>query len=232
MVLTAKFDGGFYDCDGTLVDSGPHNIKLMKGGLRAQNQERPEKVILEARAFPWDQCVRHLFPDASAEVIDQYNGDVTTMHYQLIDELEVFPHVLEALQSHRQQGIPLAIVSNREYSIYWMLKKKGLYDSFDAFVDVSMINEPKPSPQSTLLAARFLGVDPRRCFGVGDSKTDIYAYKAAGVGLTIGFAPGYDGYGLAEANPDYIVHSYKTIEHIISHGIRGMGDKPIIWQDF
>lgn len=226
-----EFEAGFYDFDGTLANSQQHNKRLMILGLRALGEERSEDVIRAAMAFPWDDCVRYMFPHADQSLIELYDHYVTDAHYQTIDDLEIFPGVLDTLRSNHQQQISLAIVSNREHSIYWMLRKKGLYDYFDAFVDVSMVKEPKPSPEPTRLAASFLSVNPKHCFAVGDSITDIKSYQKAGVGLTIGFAPGYDGDGLWEANPDHIVQSYKTIEYIISHGIRRVGDEPVVWRE-
>jgi phosphoglycolate phosphatase-like HAD superfamily hydrolase len=227
----AEFEAGIYDFDGTLADSGSHNLKLMKEGLIAQNQERSESIILEARSLPWTECVRHLFPDATNQILERYNYDVTTRHYQLINELKIFPYVLETLESQCRKRIPLAIVSNRENSIYWMLRKKGLDDYFKVVVDRSMVSDPKPSAEPVLLAAELLGVDLHHAFGVGDSKTDIYSYQEAGIGLTIGFARGYDGKELFEANPDHIVSSYEEIDFIIAQGLRRVGDEPVVWRE-
>ena len=58
-------------------------------------------------------------------------------------------------------------------------------------VDASNVEHAKPEPDLLLLAARQLGVDPGRCWYVGDSTWDMVAAVAAGmiaIGVTAGAA--------------------------------------------
>lgn len=174
----AEFEAGLFDFDGTLVKSSFNDL-LMIRSLQMIGQERSKNILKEAAVLPWSGCIKYLFPGSSQELTNKFNYEVTPWHYQLIDELEVSPGVLEILKFHRENKLPAGIVSNRSQSIYWMLRKKGLLDYCDVVVDISMVKNPKPDPEPMLLAAKLLGVDIRKTFVVGDSKADILSARGS-----------------------------------------------------
>lgn len=210
-----EFKAGVYDFDGCLVDSRQYNLDLINLALQARGRRCSEEEIHNAMTFTWDECVRLLLPRAPQDVLEDFKESVRSFEKQKIDQLKVFPKVFETLKEHRRQGLALAIVSNRETSIFRLLETTGLREYFHAIVSCDMVEKPKPHPESTLKALDRLRVLPHQAFGVGDSPSDIEAYKAAGLGMTIGVTHGYFGYEISKARPDYVVSSFAEIQNIL-----------------
>ena len=63
----------------------------------------------------------------------------------------------------------------------------------------------KPSPETFLLAARLLGVEPEDCVVVEDALVGVIAGKAGGFGRVIGVGREDDAAALQEAGADRVV---------------------------
>jgi HAD superfamily hydrolase (TIGR01509 family) len=86
--------------------------------------------------------------------------------------------LLDLLEAH---GIPKAVAtSTRRERALSKLAASGLIDRFSVIVTGSDVEHPKPAPDIYLLAARELGVDPRRCLVLEDSEPGVRAALAAG----------------------------------------------------
>ena len=57
----------------------------------------------------------------------------------------------------------------------------GIAEYFDAVVMGNMVQKGKPDPETFLMAAALLGVEPGECMGVEDSFNGVRALHAAGM---------------------------------------------------
>ena len=101
------------------------------------------------------------------------------------------PGACEVLEEAKRRGIPLAIVSNNETAgVRSILRQSGVEPLFDVIVgnDHAEVKK-KPAPDTYLLAAKMLRVDPARCAVVEDSLIGVESGKRAGAHV-VGVATG------------------------------------------
>lgn len=89
--------------------------------------------------------------------------------------------LIEILEYLKEKKIPAVVcTSTDKMTGENLLKKVGVYDYFDDFVFGDMVTRTKPDPQGFLMAAEFIGKDPKECLVVEDSPNGVLAGKAAG----------------------------------------------------
>lgn len=107
-----------------------------------------------------------------------------------------------------ERNIPWAVVSSSA-NARDVLEAAGLGDRPAVVIDGTVAtNEQlagKPSPETFLLAARLLGVEPEDCVVVEDALVGVIAGKAGGFGRVIGVAREDDAGALEEAGADRVV---------------------------
>ena len=108
------------------------------------------------------------------------------------------------LKELRRLACPTALVSNSG-AAKSSVTSLELEWAFDVVIDGSMLREPKPSPESFLLAAERLGVSPQECVAVEDSSSGAEAARAAGA-FVVGL-----GSGVARAEVDLRVAALSEI---------------------
>ena len=94
----------------------------------------------------------------------------------------LYPDVLPALDTLRERGIPVAIVSNWDSTLTGLLESHGLAARFSAILVSAVEKAGKPHPEIFRRAAERIGVAPRELLHVGDSlEEDFEAARAAGL---------------------------------------------------
>ncbi len=190
-----------FDLDGTLLDTAPDLIRAVNR-LRVSlgltevpvAQVRPfvskgGKAMIQA-AFPdWDEdrCAPLLQP-----FLDFYRE-------QIVVDTALFAGFEEALQALEQQGLPMAIVTNKPaWLTLPVLAGTGLAARFQVVISGDSLPEKKPHPAPVLEACRLLGIDVSRAVMVGDDERDIASARAAGArSIAVRF-----GYAGADEHPE------------------------------
>lgn len=185
-----------FDLDGTLLDTAPDLGFALNSVLR--RYDFPEKTAAEIRPHA-SHGSYGLLRLGFGEQFD--NFDTTRLRQEFLDIYEthtcvhtvLFPGVADTLSSLHEQGIKLAIVTNKP-TLYTslVLREFAPLANIEVVVcgDTLAVNKPHPDP--LLLAARQLQVDPSACFYVGDAERDIEAGRRAHM-ETILAAYGYLG---------------------------------------
>ena len=126
--------------------------------------------------------------DGRAEEIDHLSGEI---YEELNQAPKPLPGVRELVDVIEGRQIQWAIAtSSRKAQVATSVAALGL-TSEPTIVDASHVKHAKPEPDLLLLAARELGVEPGRCWYVGDSTWDMVSAVAAGmiaIGVTAGSA--------------------------------------------
>jgi HAD superfamily hydrolase (TIGR01509 family) len=91
------------------------------------------------------------------------------------------PEAQGALETLRELGLRLAVVSNSNGSVARLLKELDLARWLDLVVDSGVVGFEKPDPRIFHHAAAALGIEPREAVHVGDLySVDVLGARAAG----------------------------------------------------
>lgn len=176
-----------FDLDGTLIDSLPDlaasaNHVRSHYGLSPLPQSTIETYIGDGVQELIHRTLTGRRDGRDPERIDDalalhrdYYGSHLTVHTR------PYPAVPETLRALHQQGIPMALVTNKpEKHARTILETLSLSPYFTAIFGGDSCSARKPSPVPVLAAAQALGAPPENLLMVGDSPNDILAGKAAG----------------------------------------------------
>jgi HAD superfamily hydrolase (TIGR01509 family) len=190
-----KPDAVLFDLDGTLVDTVETRIEAWArtfvefelpvgrerlGPLIGVDGKRLAREVAALSGVSLDA--------ARAEAIDKRCGEI---YEGLNVDPRPLPGVRDLVETLEERGIAWAIAtSSRREQVGASIAALALRHE-PKIVDGSHVEHAKPEPDLLFLGARELGVDPTRCWYVGDATWDIASAIAAGmvpIGVTAGSA--------------------------------------------
>ena len=120
------------------------------------------------------------------------------------------PGVLDLIQHFHQNGVKLAVASSSPMQdISTVMDTFGIRDCFQTLVSATACQNSKPFPDVFLLAAEQLGVEPKDCLVIEDSRNGTIAAKAANM-TCIGYRnPNFVCQDLDHA--DLVVDNFKDL---------------------
>jgi phosphoglycolate phosphatase len=205
-----------FDLDGTIVDSGADIAAAANHALTSVDRAPlDEKVIaafvgdgarmLVARALalsPEEPLV-----DRALTAFHRYYDDHPVVHTTLMPGAR---EVLDALGNR-----PVALVTNKPRPpTLAILRVLGLSERF-ATVRTGSDGPLKPDPRAILDVLRWMGIDPKDAWIVGDGEQDIRAGRAAGC-QTVGVRGGLQGDAkLVASEPDALVGSLGELAEVV-----------------
>jgi HAD superfamily hydrolase (TIGR01509 family) len=128
-----------------------------------------------------------------AETVGGLGNRKNDLVNKVIEEVGVEPYAgsVKLLRQLRHQGFKLAVVTSSQ-NCEAVLKAAKLEACFEVRVDGTMIRAQqlagKPAPDTFLLAAQRLGVEPTRAVVVEDALAGVQAGRNGNFGLVIGVA--------------------------------------------
>ena len=187
--------GLIFDLDGTLVDTVSARIAgwveaLVAAGIPASPERIAQRIGMDGRRLAREMAAAaaRQLSEAETETIDQAAGAAFDRRNLRPTPL---PGVADALAAIEAAGLPWVIAtSSRKEQVTVSVAALGLATA-PVIVDGSHVEHAKPAPDLLLLAAKRLGVEPVRCWAIGDSTWDMRATVAAGmtaIGVTAGSA--------------------------------------------
>jgi len=217
------FDLVMFDLDGTLIETAPEicdavNDTLQHFGLPEVTQDHVDRwighgtreLLIQALAF-----VRQLSVDAirSFDTLPLILVEFDR-HYQRRcgTRSQLYPHVREALQQLRQQGVRLAVVTNKEgrYT-QTVLAAHALVPLFDRVVSGDSLSTKKPDPAGIHSCLAQFEVAPERALFVGDSSIDVATARNAGVPVWA-LPYGYNmGQPIEACAPDRVISDFSML---------------------
>ena len=186
----------FFDLDGTLIDSAPDLAaaadKLRTDrGLASIAYERYRPMAgAGARgmlAIAFDMAPNHVDYEAfREEFYVNYERSLTA-------RTVAFDGISPLLDAIRSKKLPWGIVTNKSKRFTLpLVAQMPLLAGACAVISGDSTPHTKPHPEPVLAAARAAGIDPRRCWYVGDDRRDIESGRAAGM-ATVAANWGYLG---------------------------------------
>ncbi len=204
-----NFSAFFFDLDGTLVDSAPDILSLIRLVLEEAALPVPD-MDTTLIGPPLEDIMAAVAPQCSTEqqlaLVLAYRKRYRVHDYA---GTRVFTGIPGLLQRLRKQGCQLFVATNKpNYVTRRLLERKGLLPLFTDIVCRDSV--PDQALSKCAMIRRLLdqyGVSASQTVMVGDSRLDMEGGHQAGV-TTLAALYGYGGRdALLSANPDLVVES-------------------------
>ena len=175
--------GVFFDLDGKLADTVELILKSYRHTMEVHLGEvLPDERWLETIGTPLHDQLGHFA--RSDEEAQAMLGTYVSFQRAIHDEMvSPFPGAVRVLDTFRQQGARLAVVTSKRSRIARRtLEVCGLWDRVDLVVCADQVERGKPHPESVARALHELDLDRRaeEVVFVGDSPFDLRAGRLAG----------------------------------------------------
>jgi HAD superfamily hydrolase (TIGR01509 family) len=200
-----------FDLDGTLVDTVSTRIEawleaLADAGYPTDRDHLAPLIGLDGKRLASEIAALAGRPidESRAEEIDRSSGEI---YERLNHSPRALPGVRRLIEAIEANDIVWAIAtSSRKEQVKASVAALPLPGE-PTIVDASHVKHAKPEPDLLLLAAKEVGVEPAKCWYVGDATWDMVSAVAAGmiaIGVDAGSAvePGVlEGAGAAAVVP-------------------------------
>jgi phosphoglycolate phosphatase len=207
----------FFDLDGTLVDSVPDlgaAIDAMLGDLSLPlagiNNVRnwvgngAQKLVERALLYGFAGN------EAKAEMVkDQaYHGFLEHYAHFAESQSALYPGVFDTLQQLKEQGVFMAVITNKPMRFTpKLLANFAIDEFFDLVLGGDSLPEKKPAALPLETAAKFFKLDVDQCLMIGDSSNDIQAAKNCGM-KSVAVSYGYNyGDSVESLGADAVTHN-------------------------
>lgn len=217
------YDLILFDLDGTLVETAPEimdavNDALRRFGLSEVTQQQVNDWIGHGTR---ELLVQALADRTGAKPEDVRQSDFLRVVLPVYDTFyeqrcgtrsHLYPHVRETLTKLRDQGVKLAVVTNKEGRYTQVvLDVHQLTPMFDAVVSGDTFPAKKPNPVGVAHCLSQFGVSTDRALFVGDSSID--AATARNAGLPVWLLPyGYNmGQAIETCAPDRVIPDFSSL---------------------
>ena len=185
MEASNKF-AAIFDMDGTLIDNTPYHYKSWQALFKKHGKGKlsKETYYTEISGVPVFDSIKRIFGGeydesglkALFEEKEELYRELYAPYLSPVNGLENF------LSGLKTAGIKMAMATSATVEdINFILNKIPIRDDFDAIVNSTMVNKPKPDPQIFLKAAETLNMPPANCVVFEDSLAGIKAANSAGM---------------------------------------------------
>ncbi len=216
---TGKIDAVLFDLDGTLVDTAPDMVEVLKQMQLAHGAD--PLPYEKARANVSNGAIallRLAFPELPESALGPLHREYLERYQDSVCvESSVFPDIPELLDALDARACPWGVVTNKPQRMTDpLLEALGLSGRLRCAVSGDTLERRKPDPAPLLYACEQCAVQPHRAVYVGDAVRDIEAGRAAGL-YTIAAAYGYivSGDDLQSWNADAIVADVKELAQLL-----------------
>jgi HAD superfamily hydrolase (TIGR01509 family) len=204
-----------FDMDGVIVDSEPRHEQAFLAVMRelgygeTHGLRFADYIGLPDQELWVDFIARHNPPQPLAELLARKRS----LMLEIIRREQPLFNGLPELVAKLAPRYVLALASGSERAVVEeVLLLRNLGRFFSAVVSGSEVTRGKPAPDGFLRAAELLGVAPRECWVIEDSKPGVAAGLAAGMKV-IAITNTHPAKGLAHAT--HVVSTYEEIEQLL-----------------
>ncbi len=173
-----------FDLDGTLLDTlsdltAAVNHALALHGLSAKTKDDVRRCLGNGYARLIGDVTGYGETDERTRAI---LADFQTYYEQHLADLTApYDGIVPLLQTLRQHGAKIGIVSNKGNEAVQQLSARFFGGLIDVAVGESQMVRRKPNPDALLEVMRTLGCTPTDALYIGDSEVDIETARRAGI---------------------------------------------------
>lgn len=174
-----------FDMDGVIIDSEPQHARAAIEVLKRHGVEIDMKYHEQFIGSSTKRMAEHIINDFKLDITtDELLTELVKAKKDYVIKEGYIPifGVKEFIIKLYQAGIRLAIASSSSAAeIEDVVKSLGIRKYFDKLISSSSVKNPKPAPDTFLLALSKLGVKAEEAVIIEDSEFGAAAAKAAGV---------------------------------------------------
>lgn len=180
-----SFSALVFDCDGTLADTMPAHFVAWRDTMNRYGIDFPEDRFYALGGVHAHRIVAMLFAEQGKPISDDRILEIAEEKEREFQKHLSHVTPVEPVVAVAQQfagRLPMAVASGGyRHIIERSLELIGIRDLFPVIVSHEDVEHHKPAPDTFLLAARRLGVDPTRCCAFEDTDLGLQAVRAAGM---------------------------------------------------
>lgn len=212
-----KYEIVIFDMDGTLVDT---DLMLTESVMQLFRKYRPDyKISLSTIIYfsgpPIEQTLAHYFPNQDQAKLIQEFKDLSLQYYHL--DAMLFPYTAEVLTALHQQGVKLAVLTNKHHDrTLATLKMFEIDHLFDYIVGYDDVKQAKPHPEGMYKIIDHFQTTKEKILFVGDTIYDYEVGVSSGVDCAlIAWSPRKFA---SNVRPNYWLNDYRELLEIVKHG--------------
>ena len=177
--------GLIFDVDGTLLDTMPVHYKASQIVCNERGFDFPKDFFYESAGIPTIRVFEMLMKKLNLPFDGRELGLLKDEKYlELVDEIKPLKEVFEIVLAYRDK-LPMALGTGATREVAQRnLAAAGVADMFEFVVTADDVVNPKPFPDTFLLCAEKMGIDPKYCQVFEDADPGIMAAKTAGMMFT------------------------------------------------
>ncbi len=206
-----------FDCDGTMTDSHGIIVQAMQAAFQEEGLTTPNtQAVCDIIGLSLTRAIAILIePElAHQEALQDRIAQAYREQYLLAENnVRLFPHVRETLESLHRSGYWLGIVTGKSKpGLMRVLQRFALSDLFYVLRTADCTHS-KPHPAMVLECMQELGVSAAQTGVIGDAVFDMQMAKAAGVralGVSFGVA---SSAALLQAGASHVVTDFSDLSH-------------------
>lgn len=206
-----------FDFDGTLANTVQGILITMRETFREMNVAIPtDHEMAQTIGLPLRDALQLLGH------LDEARADEATAIYRRlfpiyeVDNVTIFPRVIDTLQQLQQRGIRMAIVTSRDLpSLNLIMEPRGLMPYFEERLTGSDHITPKPAPDMVLTLLDRMHLSPDETLVIGDTIYDIEMGNRAHcptVAVTYG---NHTREKLQESHPTHTIDSIEQLLNLV-----------------
>uniref|UniRef100_UPI00402AFC5C HAD family hydrolase n=1 Tax=Succinivibrio sp. TaxID=2053619 RepID=UPI00402AFC5C len=177
-----NYKGLIFDLDGTLINSMPYHALAWKQVAYEHGFDIDVNDIY-AMGGSASRDIAAFYKNKGEPVgdIEEYVKRKIAIFQENIPKIEVFQKIFNELKEAKSLGIRIAIgTGTRTANATRILKEKDLFDYIDALVTADDVTRHKPNPDTFLVAAKRLELEPQDCLVFEDGQLGIKAALRGG----------------------------------------------------
>ena len=134
----------------------------------------------------------------------------------IINESTLIKGVKEFLIWSKEKNISMAVCTNKqEHLAIDLLKKIGIYEYFEYVAGSNTFDYCKPDPRHLTSVLEILNGEISKCIMIGDSETDAYAAKNAGIPVIL-LEDGYTEKNTSEIYHNHLIKDFIGVQEIVT----------------
>ncbi len=177
------FKAAIFDLDGTLIDSEPvHLLAWQEACKKYGLPEMTWEYLLSVGGISTVNICRMMCRENGLDLdCEKIAAEKTNLYRtKYMERVPLLDGIADILKECAQKGMKIAVATgSQQPETRHLLEKFGLIDLVEAIVSSDQVPNCKPAPDTYLIAAQRLGVDPADCIVFEDTLVGLQGVKAA-----------------------------------------------------